>query len=115
MDISDLIKFRPPGADDGKPPKVKLAALFNRPVLVTGWTIQQSRFTDGSAFFAEVEVNTLDTQETVRFNTGSKVICDQLNEVSKELESRGAQERSFTAVIRSMGDFVKMFPCKESR
>lgn len=113
MDIGDLIQFKPKGADDGKPPKVPVYRLYNRPIRVLAWTIQNSRFSDGSGEFAEVVCETLDGEkETLRFNAGSKVVCDELERVSEALNGikPPPDDRSFTCVIRATGNFIKMYP-----
>ena len=113
MDIGDLIKFRPKGADDGLPPKVSIFRLYNRAIRVLQWEVRPSRFSDGSGEFAEITAEILDSAETVRFNTGSKVIVSQLIEIAKELDARKCEDRTFTCVVRSMGNFVKMYPVEE--
>lgn len=116
MDIGELIKFKPKGADDGLPPKVSIYRLYNRPVHVLKWEVKSSRFDDGSGQFAEVTVKILDNGEEVRFNTGSRVIISQLEEVAKAMDAMGQEEdRTFTCVIKSMGNFVKMYPVEQSK
>lgn len=116
MDISDFIQFKPKGADDGKPPKVSVHQLYNRPIRVISWHIQNSRFTDGSGEFAEVVCETLDGERgLVRFNTGSRVVCEQLVNVAKAMDACQPPliDRSFTCVIKEISNFIKMFPLEE--
>lgn len=116
MDIGDYIKFKPKGADDGLPPKVPVFRMYNRPLRVLKWEIKPSRFADGSGCFAEITVETLDNRgETVRFNTGSQVVVSQLDEIAKAMNDQGVEgDRTFTCVLRSMGNFIKMYPLEEA-
>ena len=116
MDIGELIKFKPKGADDGLPPKVSIYRLYNRPVHVLKWEVKSSRFDDGSGQFAEVTVKIQDNGETVRFNTGSRVIISQLEEVAKAMDARCIEDdRTFECCIKSMGNFVKMYPTDDNK
>ena len=110
MDIGDYIKFTSPEEARKRPPKVKVASLYNRPIRVTRWEIRSSRFADGAGEFAEVDCEISGTGEAVRFNTGSRVVISQLLEVAKAMDEAGADDRTFSCVIRAMGSFIKLFP-----
>lgn len=115
MDIGDLIHFKQPGEDAGRPPKIKMQRLFNRKVRVTRWEVRTSRFDDGNRLgvYAEIEGQDLETGEPWRITTASNVIIDQLHTIAKAQSEQNIEDRSFTCVFTRFRDFVKMLPARE--
>lgn len=110
IDIGAIIKFRQPGEDASRLPKISLNAILNVPVVVLKWESHNSRFRDGNpdGVFVELEIKMPDGNG-FRVNTGSTVIMSQLDEIAKEYPD-GTE---FTCVFKRYGKFYKMFPAAE--
>ena len=116
MDISDYIKFNPKRERDGLPSKVPVYRVYNRPLTILKWEIKSSQFADGSGSFVEITAQPLygDTR-IIRFNTGSKVIISQLEEITKAMNQRKVMDRTFTCVLRSYSNFIKLLPLNDEQ
>jgi len=114
MDIGNIIKYRPCGADAGKPPKVRLVTILNRAVTLNSWEIKPSKFDDGNklGLFAEICGKCHDTGEEWRTTTSSNVVIDQLKEIDKAFAEHPEYPHEVECVMR-LEKFLKLFPLKE--
>lgn len=107
--VADLLPEREEGGGvELKGDKVKIASIFNLPILVTGWYIGPSKKKNGTECLKMQFVRDGETEKHVVF-TGSTVMIKQIREVEAELVKRGLP-RMFRTVVKQIDDYYKFVP-----
>lgn len=85
--------FRLENLEDIFIPKEAVSAdeVVGRPMLVTGWTLQESDYDTGSANYVSLEVTFLDTDEPGVVNTGWQYVLGQMLAWTVGVEVKRAQ------------------------
>lgn len=101
--VADLLPERKEPELEGS--KVKIASIFNLPILVTGWYIRPSKKKDGTECLKMQFVMGESNEKHVVF-TGSTVMIKQIREVEAELAKRGLP-KMFRTVVKQIDDYYK--------
>lgn len=102
--VADLLPERK-GENELEGEKVKIASIFNLPILVTGWYIGPSKKKNGTECLKMQFVRDGETEKHVVF-TGSTVMIKQIREIEAELVKRGLP-RMFRTVVKNIDDYYK--------
>lgn len=106
-DISQYINFK---KHEGIFPKKSIKFLIDKPCIIHEWKELESRFRDGNPSGRYVQMHVEIDSEHFCVNTGSVIIMEQLDIVSKAKAEAGETEQCFTCVIKRSGRGVKLYP-----
>ena len=90
--------------------KIKLDDLLNQPIVVTGASLMDSKFTNkGSGKCVKIQLYLeSDSKQTKRVCfSGSSVIYDQIEEMQRKFQSENAP-MIFRATIRKIGNYYSL-------
>ena len=106
-DISQYIDFT---QNEGRYPKRSVRSLINLPCTVHEWTELESRFRDGNPSGRYVQMHVELEAGHFLVNTGSAIIMEQLDQISKAKQETGETDQGFTCIVKRAGRGVKLYP-----
>lgn len=110
-DFSDYIKPEDPSAVFVKR---TMRSLAGHPLTMLEWHILDSKFPDGNPAGRYVQMKLKEGDNQYVVNTGSRLVMDQLEEISRLQDEAQEEDRRFTFTIRRQGRGVLLAPVKDS-